>query len=121
MMLALSDYTELQRPSAAESIFSDTYEGHMSTFLSHLAFWQDVLEHCKSDNVRQTLLDHFQILFLQQLLCVSPPSLLNPLANVHADTPLFYSLPIPMEDHLLQCSLILPPFSSHWIILTWCT
>ncbi|GAB7348772.1 hypothetical protein MBLNU459_g7499t3 [Dothideomycetes sp. NU459] len=74
VMLALSDYAELQRPSTAESIFSDTYAGHMSTFLSHLAFWQDVLEHCKSDNVKQTLLDHFQVLFLQQLLY---PSLLQ--------------------------------------------
>lgn len=68
MMLALSDYAELQKPSSAESIFSTLYAGHMSTFLSHLAFWQDVLEHCKSTDLKQTLLDHFQVLFLQQLL-----------------------------------------------------
>jgi hypothetical protein len=40
----------------------------MTTFLSYLAFWQDVLDHCRSPEVKQTLLDHFQILFLQQLL-----------------------------------------------------
>jgi Retinoic acid induced 16-like protein len=40
----------------------------MQTFLSHLKFWQDVLEHCKSQDVNETLLDHFQVLFLEQLL-----------------------------------------------------
>ena len=67
-VLALSDYSELHAPSGAESIESEQHHTHMATFLSHLAFWQDVLEHCKSADVKQTLLDHFQILFLQQLL-----------------------------------------------------
>jgi len=40
----------------------------MATFLSYLAFWQDILDHCRSAEVKQTLLDHFQVLFLQQLL-----------------------------------------------------
>lgn len=74
LILAMSDYVQLHMPSTAESIFSPNHAGHMSTFLSHLAFWQDVLEHCKSPDVKQTLVDHFQILFLQQLLY---PSLLQ--------------------------------------------
>ena len=67
-LLALSDYLELHTPSDAENVRSELHVAHMSTFLSHLAFWQDVLDHCKSQDVKQTLLDHFQILFLQQLL-----------------------------------------------------
>ena len=74
LMLALSDYVDSKPILSAENIFSPTHANHISTFLSHLAFWQDVLEHCKSDSVKGTLLDHFQILFLQQLLY---PSLLQ--------------------------------------------
>jgi hypothetical protein len=74
IILALSDYVDAQQTSSTESIFSPSHATHMATFLSHLAFWQDVLEHCKSDSVKITLLDHFRILFLQQLLY---PSLLQ--------------------------------------------
>ncbi|KAH0354640.1 hypothetical protein KCU81_g887, partial [Aureobasidium melanogenum] len=74
MILALSDYIDAQQVSSTENIFSPTHATHMATFLSHLAFWQDVLEHCKSESVKTTLLDHFRVLFLQQLLY---PSLLQ--------------------------------------------
>ncbi|ODH48047.1 hypothetical protein GX48_05812 [Paracoccidioides brasiliensis] len=47
---------------------------HMDAFLSYLLFWQDTIDHCKSTEVNDTLLDHFQVLFLQQLLY---PSLLE--------------------------------------------
>lgn len=67
-VLAMSDYSTTHPRATAESAFSDRHRSHMSTFLSYLAFWQDVLDHCKSADVKQTLLDHFQILFLQQLL-----------------------------------------------------
>ncbi|KAI5306249.1 hypothetical protein KEM55_008669, partial [Ascosphaera atra] len=40
----------------------------MDAFLCYLLFWQDTIEHCKSAEVNKTLLDHFQVLFLQQLL-----------------------------------------------------
>ena len=46
----------------------------MNAFLSYLAFWQDTLNHCSSLEVADTLLDHFQVLFVQQLLY---PSLLE--------------------------------------------
>ena len=42
--------------------------------LSYLQFWQDTLDHCSSQDVSDTLLDHFQVLFVQQLLY---PSLLE--------------------------------------------
>ena len=67
-VLAMSDYNTTHARATAESAFAEQHMTHMSTFLSHLAFWQDVLDHCRSADVRQTLLDHFQILFLQQLL-----------------------------------------------------
>ncbi|KAF2093491.1 hypothetical protein NA57DRAFT_81420 [Rhizodiscina lignyota] len=74
IVLVLSDYAEGPPAGDAESLFSPNLKTHMDTFLSYLTFWQDVLEHCKSIDVRQTLLDHFQVLFLQQLLY---PSLLE--------------------------------------------
>ena len=73
-VLAMSDYSTTHPRATAESAFSERHQSHMSTFLSYLAFWQDVLDHCRSADVKQTLLDHFQILFLQQLLY---PSLLQ--------------------------------------------
>ncbi|CAI4212832.1 unnamed protein product [Parascedosporium putredinis] len=50
------------------------FQAHLDTFLSHLLFWQDVLNHCRSVEVKSTLLEHFQVIFLQQLLY---PSLLE--------------------------------------------
>ncbi|CAK4032426.1 uncharacterized protein RCC_04445 [Lecanosticta acicola] len=73
-VLAMSDYTTTHPRATAVSAFSEMYQAHMATFLSYLAFWQDVLDHSRSADVKQTLLDHFQILFLQQLLY---PSLLQ--------------------------------------------
>ena len=46
----------------------------VKAFFSYLAFWQDTLNHCRSIEVSDTLLDHFQVLFVQQLLY---PSLLE--------------------------------------------
>ncbi|KAH6603214.1 hypothetical protein Trco_007989 [Trichoderma cornu-damae] len=73
-ILALSDY---QHPSSNYEIVSSCsgeFQSHLETFLSHLLFWQDVLNHCKSVEVKSTLLEHFQVIFLQQLLY---PSLLE--------------------------------------------
>ena len=55
----------------AEETASPDLQAHLSTFLSYLVFWQDMLEHCHSDDVKQSLLDHFKLLFLQQLLYIS--------------------------------------------------
>ncbi|KAI9734560.1 MAG: hypothetical protein M1834_002161 [Cirrosporium novae-zelandiae] len=72
-VLAYSDYKATQ-PSEHDVESHREYYGSMETFISHLMFWQDVLEHCPSYEIKQTLLDHFQALFLQQLLY---PSLLE--------------------------------------------
>jgi hypothetical protein len=69
-ILALSDYEHPLTTSEIISSASQDFQGHMETFLSHLVFWQDVLNHCKSVEVKQTLLEHFQVIFLQQLLSV---------------------------------------------------
>ncbi|PSK53098.1 UPF0518 protein [Elsinoe australis] len=74
MLLAMSDYLEHNQDTGVEMISSESHKAHMSTFLSDLTFWQDILDHCRSVDVKQTLLDHFQILFLQQVLY---PSLLQ--------------------------------------------
>ncbi|RMD42567.1 hypothetical protein DV735_g2541, partial [Chaetothyriales sp. CBS 134920] len=50
------------------------FQENMSEFLAYLAFWQDALNHCRSAEVSDTLMDHFQVLFVQQLLY---PSLLE--------------------------------------------
>lgn len=73
-ILALSDYEYPQTTMEIVSSSSMDFQMHMDTFLSHLVFWQDVLNHCKSIEVKQTLLEHFQVIFLQQLLY---PSLLE--------------------------------------------
>jgi hypothetical protein len=68
LVLSLSDY---ERPVPTSDIFSSTdsdYLDDMDTFLSYLAFWQDVLDHCKSIEVKQTLLEHFKVIVLQQVL-----------------------------------------------------
>ncbi|KAF2277810.1 uncharacterized protein EI97DRAFT_493056 [Westerdykella ornata] len=74
LILRLSDYAEMLPNTRAENFFSDDFQSHLETFLSYLRFWQDVLIHCTSADVRLSLIDHFQILFLQQLLY---PSLLE--------------------------------------------
>ncbi|KAI2603645.1 Retinoic acid induced 16-like protein-domain-containing protein [Hypoxylon sp. NC1633] len=73
-VLALSDY---QHPTSTFEIVSSCdpdFQLHLETFLSHLLFWQDVLNHCRSVEIKSTLLEHFQVIFLQQLLY---PSLLE--------------------------------------------
>lgn len=70
-VLALSDY---QHPVSSYEIISSCspdFQSHLETFLSHLLFWQDVLNHCRSIEVKSTLLEHFQVIFLQQLLYVT--------------------------------------------------
>ncbi|CAI6337320.1 unnamed protein product [Periconia digitata] len=68
LILRLSDYTDMHPNPDAVSFFSGDFQSHLVTFLSYLTFWQDVLEHCRSADVRHSLIDHFQVLFLQQLL-----------------------------------------------------
>ncbi|KAL2015731.1 hypothetical protein VTK56DRAFT_4902 [Thermocarpiscus australiensis] len=73
-ILALSDYQHPKSSYEVVSSCSFEFQSHLDTFLSHLLFWQDVLNHCRSVEVKSTLLEHFQVIFLQQLLY---PSLLE--------------------------------------------
>ncbi|KAI1499753.1 Retinoic acid induced 16-like protein-domain-containing protein [Biscogniauxia marginata] len=73
-VLALSDYEHPTSTYEIVSSCSPDFQLHLETFLSHLLFWQDVLNHCRSVEVKSTLLEHFQVIFLQQLLY---PSLLE--------------------------------------------
>ena len=67
-ILALSDYQHPASNYEITSSCSPEFQSHLETFLSHLLFWQDVLNHCRSVDVKSTLLEHFQVIFLQQLL-----------------------------------------------------
>ncbi|MCJ1386577.1 hypothetical protein MMC17_009703 [Xylographa soralifera] len=73
-VLSLADRVESGTVAGAAETTSPEYQAYLATFLASLVFWQDLLEHCTSIDVKQTLLDHFQFLFLQQLLY---PSLLE--------------------------------------------
>ena len=72
--MTFSDRLQAAPPPDAEATTSASYQAHLATFLAALVFWQDLLDHCTSAAVQQTLLDHFKYLFLQQLLY---PSLLE--------------------------------------------
>jgi hypothetical protein len=67
-ILAFSDYQHPKSNYEVVSSCSFQFQSHLDTFLSHLLFWQDVLNHCRSVEVKSTLLEHFQVIFLQQLL-----------------------------------------------------
>ncbi|KAI9665179.1 MAG: hypothetical protein M1831_002189 [Alyxoria varia] len=74
LILALSDREPPVASAEIESFYSEQLQARLSTFMSNLIFWQDILEHCRSLEIKQTLIDHFQIFFLQQILY---PSLLE--------------------------------------------
>ena len=70
-LLSMEESVDIARPRTpadAEKTTSPKFKAHLATFLSYLVFWQDVLEHCSSSDVKRSLLDHFKFLFLQQLL-----------------------------------------------------
>lgn len=67
-VVAFSEVSHSTSAYDAVETSSPEFQAHLGTFLSYFMFWQDVLDHCTSDDVKQGLLDHFQILFLQQLL-----------------------------------------------------
>ena len=52
----------------------DEFRTPVDAFLQYLLFWQDTVNHCQSAEVKDTLIDHFRLLFLQQVLY---PSLLE--------------------------------------------
>lgn len=68
---AIAAFSEVQISPPAfdvEVTGSPDFQAILGTFLSYLVFWQDTLEQCPSKDVELILLDHFKLLFLQQLL-----------------------------------------------------
>lgn len=74
----------------------------MSSFLSYLLFWQDTIDHCRSAEVCATLLDHFQVLFLEQLLYVDTDVYGGVPADIAPDILHSSSRPMWKEAPLLQ-------------------
>ena len=74
LILALSDDRGSAPSSELDSFYSEGLQARLSTFMSNLIFWQDILEHCRSLEIKQTLIDHFQVFFLQQILYSSKSS-----------------------------------------------
>lgn len=72
--LPILSYSDTSETKNGQDEFYDDAGMDMRAFLSYLAFWQDTLSHCKSTEVRDTLLDSYQVLFVEQLLY---PSLLE--------------------------------------------
>ena len=66
--LTLSDSAGNLDHEGAVNVFSKDLQLHLNTFLSYLTFWQDLLQLCNSVSIKQALLDHLKVLFLQQLL-----------------------------------------------------
>ncbi|KAL9001577.1 MAG: hypothetical protein Q9169_000152 [Polycauliona sp. 2 TL-2023] len=67
-VLTFSNILNRTPSNDAEPISSPTLQANLATFLSYLAFWQDILERCPSVDIKATLLDHFDFLFLRPLL-----------------------------------------------------
>lgn len=112
-ILAFSDYQHPTSNLEIVSSCSPEFQLHLETFLSHLLFWQDVLNHCKSDEVKSTLLEHFQVIFLQQLLYAPSTSLSWLLLTCEATRPSSSPL-ISTADHLWRCSPTYGGSSSPW-------
>ena len=68
LILALSHEHDDQQGGDIDNFYSEGVQARLSTFMSNLEFWQDILEHCRSLEIKQTLIDHFQVFFLQQIL-----------------------------------------------------
>ena len=67
-IIAFSETSSPQVAFGIEEIASIDNQSSLGAFLDYLMFWQDVLEHCDSADIKHTLLEHFELLFLQQLL-----------------------------------------------------
>lgn len=67
-IIAFSEVSSQEIALGAEEVASIENQSSLGAFLDYLMFWQDVLEHCDSADIKQILLEHFELLFLQQLL-----------------------------------------------------
>ena len=67
-VFALSNAQQPAVNRAIDHSASEEFHKDLQAFLMLLAFWQDILEYCGSVDIRQSLLDHFEHIFLQQVL-----------------------------------------------------
>ena len=70
-VVAFSDEAQPLTAFDAVQTCSSEFKESLANFLNYLVFWQDILDNCTSYDVKQTLLDHFEFLFLKQLLQVN--------------------------------------------------
>ncbi|KAL9124685.1 MAG: hypothetical protein Q9217_006004 [Psora testacea] len=73
--MTLSQSQRAATPLDADKTTSSDFKAHLTTFLSYLLFWQDVLEHCSSHDVKQSK----EARFLEPVLTreLSYPSLIE--------------------------------------------
>ena len=67
-VFALSNAQQPGVKGAVDHNASEEFHKDLQAFLMLLAFWQDILEYCGSVDIRQSLLDHLEHIFLQQVL-----------------------------------------------------
>ena len=67
-VIAFSDTSQPPYNVNVQETSFPEFQSSAEAFLTYLNFWQDTMERCASADIRQTLLDHFEFLFLQQLL-----------------------------------------------------
>ncbi|KAL8949921.1 MAG: hypothetical protein Q9222_004010 [Ikaeria aurantiellina] len=67
-VLAFSDVSVSKDRYDADPVFSNALQAKLATLISYLVFWQDLLERCPSTDIKATLLEHFDFLFLRPVL-----------------------------------------------------
>ena len=64
-----NDFNLTHRPKIdQDKSKKNEYKVQLEVFISNLLFWQDMLGYCKSDQLSQDLLSHFNVLFVRQML-----------------------------------------------------
>lgn len=93
---------------------SKKYKVHVENFISYLQFWQDMINYCQSEKLKERLLAHFDVLFVRQLLY---PSIVQSTDNEGSN----YSVPtltvfrhiLEILDHNELSDTILKYFTGH--------
>jgi len=68
MILALSEEGNDYEETDIESLYSPDTQERLRTFTSYITFWSDMIDRCRSDIIKDTLVDNFHVFFLQQIL-----------------------------------------------------
>lgn len=68
MILALSEEGNDFEETDIESLYSPGTQERLTTFISYITFWRDMIDRCRSDVIKDILVDNFHVFFLQQIL-----------------------------------------------------